>query len=131
MKPSPLRLSDFFEVDLSTAQKKIRRIEDNARTAVRASTTHANTIRNLTEEVARQRLVITAMTRLLVSKNLVTESEVLDFIRQVNADDEVIDGKLRTGIEKPAPPFRPATPHAGTRPPPPPPLNRTKAPEGH
>ena len=48
----------------------------------------------LREELGRQKLAITALTRFMLAKGLATESELDDFIREIDAEDGELDGKI-------------------------------------
>ena len=73
------------EVDtLAQAQEKTRT----------AQSSQSREVVMLRGQVERQRLAIEALTRYLVNSGVVDEAKLEDFIKEVDAEDGVIDGKL-------------------------------------
>lgn len=70
--------------------------------AVRAA--HAKSVSNLQrskgqieamrDEIGRQKLAIQALARFLVNREIISATELADFIREVDAEDGVVDGKM-------------------------------------
>ncbi len=69
----------------------IRRTNRELRTSIAAKGHH---IGRLESELARQKLAIEALTRFLVAKGVVDQSELEAFIAEVDAEDGVTDGRL-------------------------------------
>ena len=52
------------------------------------------TIEGLSNELAQQKLAVQALTRFLVKKGIVDSDQLNDFIKEVDAEDGLIDGKM-------------------------------------
>lgn len=87
------------ERDLPRAVQKLKRLEANAQSVTRAASTQWRAIHQLTEEVARQKLAITALTRFIISKGLIAEEELAAFMREVDAEDGAVDGRMPVDVE--------------------------------
>lgn len=82
-------------LDIQNAENDISALQSHAVSAARATGSQIATIARLEGELARQKLAITALTRFLIAKNLVSESELQEFIHDVDFEDGVVDGKLK------------------------------------
>ena len=81
-------------LDIEDAERSIARMKRGqvrTRSALASSTAQVAALR---EELGRQKLALEALSRFLVAKGLVDERELGEFIREVDAEDGVIDGKL-------------------------------------
>lgn len=75
-----------------------RRVEDLAAQA-RARNVDVQSLEiqvsHLEKELAQVRLAAQGLTRFLIEKGVVEEAELADFVREVDAEDGLVDGQLR------------------------------------
>ena len=57
----------------------------------------------LKDELGRHKLAIEALTRFLIEEKVIDEAKLLDFVKEVDAEDGVVDGKLAIEIPKRGP----------------------------
>lgn len=106
-------------LDIQATEEDIERLR-------RRADTKDHHIRMLEAELARHKLAITALTRYLISRQIVDAADLDAFTREIDGEDGVIDGKLTT--ISPPPAGRPSLPKQRKKSPPPasrPPLPRT------
>lgn len=82
-------------LDIQDAENDISTLRSHAASAARATGNQVATIARLEGELARQKLAVTALTRFLIAKGVVSESELQEFIHDVDFEDGVVDGKLK------------------------------------
>ena len=81
-------------LDIGDNEENIRALRAaQVRSASRLANKDAK-ISALRDELGRQKLAIEALTRFLITKKLIDESELENFITEVDAEDGVIDGRL-------------------------------------
>jgi len=81
-------------LDIADTEREIRSVKRanlRARSQLAAKHTQISALRS---ELGRQKLAIEALTRFLISKDIIDETELGDFIEAVDAEDGEIDGKL-------------------------------------
>lgn len=81
-------------LDIADAEQEIstlRRAQRDSRTSQAAKTRELAFLR---DEVERQKLAIEALTRFLVTRKVINVEDLADFIKEVDAEDGVVDGKL-------------------------------------
>jgi chromosome condensin MukBEF ATPase and DNA-binding subunit MukB len=81
-------------LDIADAEDQIGLLKSQQKQARQRLVQKELTIENLRSEVAQQRLAIQALTRFLVKKEILAADELDDFIKEVDAEDGVIDGKM-------------------------------------
>ena len=88
-------------LDIEDAEKSIGKVASKQRRT--ESQLRAKNVRidRLTAELSQQKLAIQALTRFLVSKEMISEDELNAFIEKVDAEDGVIDGKMTLDPNKP------------------------------
>ncbi len=88
-------------LDIDDAEKSISQVASKQRRT--ESQLRAKNVRidRLTAELSQQKLAIQALTRFLVSKEMISEDELNAFIEKVDAEDGVIDGKMTLDPNKP------------------------------
>lgn len=85
-------------MDIADAEVEIDRVKQQNRNTATRLRKKEERIDRLTSELAQQRLATQALTRFLIAKNLVSEEELNEFIREVDAEDGVVDGKLNASF---------------------------------
>lgn len=81
-------------LDIADAEREISLVRSSqARSArnLQAGEIHINALR---DEIGRQKLAIQALTRFLVERNVISSSELNDFINEVDSEDGEVDGKM-------------------------------------
>ena len=81
-------------MDIADAEDEIGLLKNQQRQARQRLVQKELTIGILNGEVAQQKLAIQALTRFLVKKGIIAPEELDDFIKEVDAEDGVIDGKM-------------------------------------
>ena len=81
-------------LDIADAEREIASLKSIQRTSAGNLGARDSRVRQLQEELGRQKLAIQALTRFLVTKGVVSESELDEFIEEVDAEDGVIDGQM-------------------------------------
>lgn len=87
-------------LDIEDAENSINLVANQQRQTAAQLKDKDILIERLNNELAQQRLAIQALTRFLVQKEIVSESELNDFIQEVDAEDGVIDGKMTLDPQK-------------------------------
>ena len=82
-------------LDIEDTEKSVSTLQHRQKRAERKQNADGQQIQQLKDEVGRQKLAIQALTRFLVEKEFIDESELEEFIAAVDAEDGVIDGKPR------------------------------------
>ncbi|MGC4015916.1 MAG: hypothetical protein QM755_15535 [Luteolibacter sp.] len=82
-------------LDIQDAEDNINALQSHAASVARAAGDQTAKIAQLEGELARQKLAVTALTRFLIAKGLVSETELQEFIHDVDFEDGVVDGKLK------------------------------------
>ena len=69
---------------------------NNLRNDLSARNQQAQTrsVASLSAELGRQKLAITAVTRFLLAKGVISQEELEDFIEEVDAEDGELDGQI-------------------------------------
>jgi hypothetical protein len=78
-------------LDIEDAEREILRLKARQDGSTKAQ---ASRIVRLERELAEQRLATQALTRFLVERGIVDEAELGEFIREVDAEDGAVDGRL-------------------------------------
>ncbi|QUE52811.1 hypothetical protein KBB96_07930 [Luteolibacter ambystomatis] len=81
-------------LDIQDAENNISALQSHAASAAKAVGNQTATIARLKNELARQKLAVTALTRFLIAKGLVSEAELQEFIHDVDSEDGIVDGKM-------------------------------------
>ncbi len=81
-------------LDIADAEKKISALRQSQRKAVGSLNARDSQINALKSEVERQKLAIQALTRFLVQEGLIDDEALGEFIKEVDAEDGVVDGKM-------------------------------------
>ncbi|MDA7519351.1 hypothetical protein N9932_00575 [bacterium] len=103
-------------MDIADAENQIAFLEKRQKLATRALTKKEVKISVLQAELERQRLATTALSRFLIEKGVIEETELEEFIREVDAEDGVVDGKLAIEPNSRRLIFKPAIPEGTFRP---------------
>lgn len=82
-------------LDIADAENEIAALRARQRTAVNKAGSNERVILALRDELGRQKLAIAALTRFLIAKGLVSGAELEEFIREVDAEDGELDGKMQ------------------------------------
>ncbi len=81
-------------LDIADTEREIRSVKSaTLRARSQLAAKHIQ-IAALRSELGRQKLAIEALTRFLVTKGIIDETELGEFIEVVDAEDGEIDGKL-------------------------------------
>ena len=72
--------------------------EDNIHKLQRSNHNKDATISVLHDELEKQKLGLQALTRFLLEKKLIAEDELAQFIDKVDAEDGIVDGKMRINL---------------------------------
>jgi len=81
-------------LDIADAEQQIESVRrSNARVRNQLAGKHLE-ISKLRCELGRQKLAIEALTRFLISKGIIEEAQLEDFIAGVDAEDGEVDGRL-------------------------------------
>ncbi|QTN32788.1 hypothetical protein HZ994_10745 [Akkermansiaceae bacterium] len=81
-------------LDIADAEREIsmvRAAHERSASKIRSRDQQIDAMR---DEIGRQKLAIQALTRFLVDREIVSASELADFIREVDDEDGVVDGKM-------------------------------------
>ena len=81
-------------LDIADAEREISLVRSSQARSARNLHAREIQISALRDELGRQKLAIQALTRFLVERNVISRSELDDFIAEVDAEDGVIDGKM-------------------------------------
>lgn len=81
-------------LDIADTEREIAGLRQQQRASLSRQVGKEQKVLQLQDELARQKLAIQALTRFLISKNLIQQSELDDFIREVDAEDGKLDGKM-------------------------------------
>lgn len=87
-------------LDIADTEEAINKVARQHRTTAKKLKDKEVQVSQLTSELAQQKLAIQALTRFLVSKEIISEDELNEFIKEVDAEDGVIDGKMTLNPEK-------------------------------
>ena len=83
-------------LDIADTEADIRALRNNHREGAKSLDEKTRVIDRLQNELGRQTLAIQALTRFLISKNIVKEEELSQFITEIDAEDGTVDGKNTT-----------------------------------
>lgn len=81
-------------LDIADAEQEIGTLRRAQRDSRRAHAAKTQELTFLRDEVERQKLALEALTRFLVTRKIIDEDQLADFIAEVDAEDGVVDGKL-------------------------------------
>ena len=81
-------------MDIADAEDQIGFLKTQQKQASQRLVQKETAFELLTSEVAQQKLAIQALTRFLIKKEIVDAAELDDFIKEVDAEDGIIDGKF-------------------------------------
>jgi hypothetical protein len=81
-------------LDIADAEREISAVRAAHNKSVSGLRSRDQQIDAMRDEIGRQKLAIQALTRFLVDRKIVSASELDDFIREVDAEDGVVDGKM-------------------------------------
>ena len=79
-------------LDIEDTERDIANLRRNRAADARGIMEQGRIILALREELGRQKLALTALTRFLIEKGLAEEAELTEFIREVDAEDGQLDG---------------------------------------
>lgn len=81
-------------LDIEDTEQDIARLSQRQSRSVKALASKQREIETLQDEVGRLKLATCALTQFLVLNGTVRQEELDEFIREVDAEDGVIDGKI-------------------------------------
>ena len=81
-------------LDIADTEREISALRHAQRFSSRTAATKGAEVAKLRGEIERQKLAIEALTRFLVTRKVIDAEQLADFIREVDAEDGVVDGKL-------------------------------------
>lgn len=81
-------------LDIEDAERTLARVKRRQAQASASIVSSSAQIAALREELGRQKLAVEALSRFLVSRGIVDERELDEFIQDVDAEDGAVDGKL-------------------------------------
>lgn len=81
-------------LDIADAERNIAALHRQTHSASRHLAAKNREIAGLRDEVARNRLAITALTRFLIARGIVGEEDLDAFITEIDLSDGTADGKL-------------------------------------
>ena len=81
-------------LDIADAEREIAALRRQNRQSRSGVGRNERLLVAMRDELGRHKLALTALTRFLVAKGLATEEELDEFIREVDAEDGELDGKL-------------------------------------
>ncbi len=81
-------------LDIADAEREIALVRSSQARNAQKLQSREGQIKALQDELGRQKLAVQALTRFLVARNVISQSELDDFIKEVDAEDGVIDGKM-------------------------------------
>lgn len=81
-------------LDIADAEAEIAAVRAAHVGSARKLNSRDRQIDAMRDEIGRQKLAIQALTRFLVAKGMISPGELEEFIREVDAEDGVTDGKM-------------------------------------
>lgn len=81
-------------LDIEDTERDIAALRSTQQVAQRTLQESHGEIRMLKNEIARQKLTIEALTRFLIHKGIIHQAELDEFIREVDAEDGAVDGRM-------------------------------------
>ena len=87
-------------LDVQDAERDIQKLNTTQNAVRKSSSKNELEIIRLKDEVARHKLSIEALTRFLVTQGIIKEQQLDEFIKEVDAQDGVIDGKMELDEKK-------------------------------
>jgi hypothetical protein len=81
-------------MDIADAEDEITSLKRRQAQQARKQASKESHIEHLKSELEKQRLATTTLSRFLIEKGIIKAEELDDFIKVVDAEDGVIDGKL-------------------------------------
>ncbi|MBB5350581.1 hypothetical protein HNR46_000809 [Haloferula luteola] len=81
-------------LDISDTEQEIASLKEVQKCTTKSISDREDQIDQLLREVGTQKLAIQALTRFIVSKGIILQDELDDFIKEVDAEDGVIDGQM-------------------------------------
>jgi hypothetical protein len=81
-------------MDIADAEDQISFLQKRQSQQARLQISKQSHIEHLRSELEKQRLATTTLSRFLIEKEIISAEELDDFIKVVDAEDGVIDGKL-------------------------------------
>ena len=81
-------------LDIADTEVDLAKVKSRQKMAERKLAAKDLDLETLKSHVARQQLAIEALTRFLVEKKVIDQDELDAFVKEVDAEDGVIDGKL-------------------------------------
>lgn len=86
-------------LDIADNEEELATLKASQRRSTQALRAKENEIQRLKRELGEQKLAIQALTRFLVSNGTVDQASFDDFIREVDAEDGVVDGQMTLSQE--------------------------------
>ena len=84
-------------LDIADTEADIRALRNKHQAGAKSLDEKTREIDRLKNELGRQTLAIQALTRFLISKEIVKEEELARFINEIDAEDGIVDGKIAAG----------------------------------
>ncbi|MGB1130013.1 MAG: hypothetical protein ACPG4K_08180 [Haloferula sp.] len=81
-------------LDIEDTEREIASLQAQQNSSARALRDRDDEIGRLKREVGQQKLAIEALTRFLVLKGTIDQKQLDEFIKEVDAEDGVIDGMM-------------------------------------
>jgi hypothetical protein len=81
-------------LDIADAETEIAAVRAAHAKSVGKLNSRDRQIDAMRDEIGRQKLAIQALTRFLVAKEIISPVELAEFIREVDAEDGLVDGRM-------------------------------------